>query len=191
MFLTPAKSQRTWELIYFCIESSLRLGGTLRLHHLGASPSDFPLQNALAYSWPEPPSTLDLPSALSNTPLRQGSLRILISDLLSPSPPETALPLLTAAQGRTLILAPATLDEAEPDWDGNIDFEDCESTQRSRRRVTPELKSRYQRAYHTHFQLWREQAARHRTLFARIPAEPAFLEAMQSEALPSGAIELA
>jgi uncharacterized protein (DUF58 family) len=192
MFLTPAKSQRTWELIYFCIESSLRLGGTLRLHHLGAFPTDLPLQNALAYSWPEPPSpALDLPSALSNTPLRQGSLRILISDLLSPSPPETALPLLTAAQGRTLILAPATLDEAEPDWDGNIDFEDCESTKRSRRRVTPELKSRYHRAYHTHFQLWREQAARHRTLFARIPAEPAFLDAMQSEALPSGAIELA
>jgi uncharacterized protein (DUF58 family) len=48
MYLTPAKSQRTWELIYFCIESSLRLGSSLRLHLLGTSPSDLPLQNALA-----------------------------------------------------------------------------------------------------------------------------------------------
>jgi len=191
MFLTSAKAQRTWELVYFCIESSLRLGGSLRIQPLGFPSGEHPLQNALAYSWPDNPApALDLPSALSGTPLRQGSLRILLSDLLSPSPPKSILPLLTAAQGRSLILAPATLDEAEPDWDGNIDFEDCESTVRSRRRVTADLKSRYHRAYHTHFQLWREQAARHQTLFARIPAEPAFLSAMQSEALPCGAIEL-
>lgn len=191
MFLTPAKAQRTWELVYFCLESSLRLGGTLRIHLLGQRTEEQPIATALAHVWPDPsPATLDLPTALGSTALRQGSLRILLSDLLSPTPPEAVLPTLTAAQGRTLILAPASLDEAEPDWDGNIDFEDCETTLRSRRRVTPELKARYQRAYHTHFQLWRDQAARHRALFARIPAEPPFLEAMQAEALPSGAIEL-
>jgi glycosyltransferase involved in cell wall biosynthesis len=73
------------------------------------------------------------------------------------------------------------LDLATQDWVLSIDADE---------RVTPELKARYQRAYHTHFQLWRDQAARHRALFARIPAEPPFLEAMQAEALPSGAIEL-
>lgn len=192
MFLNPAKTRRSWELIYFCIESSLRLGGSLRIHILGSAPSEHPLQHALANSWPEKQEpSLDLPSALSNTPLRQGSLRILISDLLNPSPPETALPLLSSAQGRPLIFAPATLDEANPDWDGNIEFEDCESNRLNRRRVTPELKLRYHRAYQTHFQLWRDQAARHRAPFARISAEPAFLDSMREEALPSGAVEIA
>lgn len=191
MFLTPAKSQRVWELVYFCIESSLRLGGALRIHLLGQRAAEQPVQSALVHAWPDSsPAALDLPAALGGTALRQGSLRILLSDLLSPSPPESVLPALTAAQGRTLILAPAAVEEAAPDWDGNIDFEDCETASRSRRRVTPELKSRYQRSYHTHFQLWRDQAARHRALFARIPAESSFLESMQAEALPAGAVEL-
>ncbi len=191
MFLTEAKTQRVWEIVYFCIESALRLGGSLRIHLLGTATEEQPLPTALAHSWSIAASTTtDLPSALSQAPLRQGSLRLLVSDLLSPAPPEAALPALAAAQGRPILFVPWCDAEAEPDWTGNIDFEDCETGKHSRRHVTPEMRARYRQAYQTHFQLWRHQAARHRAPLARISAEPGFLEAMQSEALTAGAVEM-
>jgi len=191
MFLTPAKTERTWELVYFCIESSLRLGGSLRIHLLAQTLQEQPLQTALAYSWPSSEGvTTDLPAALSQVPFRQGSLRLLISDLLSDTPPERALPALTAAQGRPILFVPFCNEEATPDWDGNIEFEDSETSQRSHRRVTPDMRQRYTRAYQTHFHLWHDQATRHRAPLARIPAEIPFLEAMQTEALPAGAVEI-
>jgi uncharacterized protein (DUF58 family) len=191
MFLTPAKTERTWELVYFCIESALRLGGALRIHLLGQTLQEQPVQTALAYAWPSSDGvTTDLPTALSQVPFRQGSLRLLISDLLSDSPPERALPALTAAQGRPILFVPFCQEEASPDWEGNIEFEDSETLQRSHRRVTPDLRQRYARAYQTHFQLWHDQATRHRAPLARLPAEIPFLEAMQAEALPTGAVEV-
>ncbi len=191
MFLTPAKTERVWELVYFCLESVLRLGGSLRIHLLGDEVREQPLASALGHAWPEPVQTrCDLPSALARVPLRQGSLRLLISDLLNPAPPEAALPVLAATQGRPILFVPWCESEAEPDWTGNIDFEDCETGARSRRHVTPEIRARYRQAYQTHFQLWRHQAARHRAPLARVAAEGDFLAAMQSEALPAGAVEM-
>lgn len=191
MFLTPAKTERTWELVYFCIESALRLGAALRIHLLTPIPSEQPLATALAYSWPTSSfATIDLPATLSQIPFRQGSLRLLISDLLSPSPPERAFPPLTAAQGRPILFVPFCPEEAAPEWDGNIEFEDCETSQLSHRRVTPDLRQRYSSAYQRHFQLWQDQANRHRTPLARLPSDLPFLDAMQSSALPAGAVEL-
>lgn len=191
MFLTPAKAARTWELTYFCIESSLRLGGSLRIHLLAQTLQEQPLQNALAYAWPSSEGvTTDLPAVIAQAPLRQGSLRLLISDLLNATPPESSLPALTAGQGRPILFAPFCTEEAAPDWQGNIEFEDSETGKRHHRRVTPDLHQRYLRAYQTHFRLWHDQATRHRSPLARIPAELPFLEAMQAEALPAGAVEI-
>lgn len=191
MFLTPAKAERVWELVYFCLESVLRLGGSLRIHLLGDDVQEQPLPSALGHAWPESaPTRCDLPAALARAPLRQGSLRLLLSDLLSPAPPEAVLPALAASQGRPILFAPWCESEAEPDWTGNIDFEDCETGARSRRHVTPEMRERYRQAYQTHFQLWRHQAARHRAPLARVPAAGDFLAAMQSEALTVGAVEM-
>lgn len=191
MHLTEAKSRRTWELVYFCVESALRLGGALRVHRLGGEVGEQALAHVLAHDWPALGSGgADLVGDLSRTPLRQGSLRLLISDLLHPAPPESLLPLLAAAQGRPILMVPWGDEEAEPDWSGNVDFEDCESGNRSRRHVTPEMLARYLQAYQTHFHLWRQQAARHHAPFARVPAAGDFMEALQSEALPAGAVEV-
>jgi len=44
MFLDQPKERRVWELIYFCLESSLRVGGHLRLFLLGRSTADQPTE---------------------------------------------------------------------------------------------------------------------------------------------------
>jgi len=192
MFLTKEKAERVWELVYFCIESTLRLGGAPRIHLLTHEAREQPLESALGHAWEVPDLlALDLPQVLSRLPLRQGALRILVSDLLSPTPPEAALAILRAGQGRPLLLAPFCAAEAAPDWSGNIDFEDCESGTRSRRRVETDLRLRYLQAYETHFQCWRDQTARHSAVLARVPAELPFMDAMQHDALRAGAVELA
>ena len=191
MHLTEAKSHRVWELIYFAVESALRLGGALRVQLLAPETGELPLARVLGHAWPDPsPGGFELANALARAPLRQGSLRVLISDLLQPTPPESLLPLLSAAQGRPLLLVPWCTEEANPDWNGNLEFEDCETGGRSRRHVTPELSLRYQQAYQTHFELWRQQAARHHATLARVSAEGEFMEAMLQEALPAGAVEV-
>ena len=35
-FAGAAKTARTWELVYFCLESALRLGASLKVQTLGA-----------------------------------------------------------------------------------------------------------------------------------------------------------
>jgi hypothetical protein len=57
--------------------------------------------------------------------------------------------------------------------------------------VDPALLERYRRAYGRHFALWRERARKHSVILARVPAEPEFRQALQAEALPAGAVELA
>lgn len=191
MHLTQAKSRRVWELVYFCLESALRLGSAVRVLLPGLPVQEQPLASAFAHSWPEPlGGGLDLAATLVRLPLRQGSLRLLISDLLHPSPPESSLPALTAGQGRPILLVPWCAEEANPDWAGNIDFEDCETGGRSRRHISPEMRTRYQQAYQTHFQLWHQQAARQHAPLARVDSELPFMEAMQKEALPTGAVEV-
>ena len=62
---------------------------------------------------------------------------------------------------------------------------------RHQRRVEPSILKRYRAAYLRHFELWKSAAVKHGVLLARIPAEPAFQQAMQAEAIPFGAVELA
>ncbi len=192
MFLTERKALRVWELFYFCLESSLRLGAATRIHLLGSVSREQPLDRALAHDWPleETVESADLPTLLDRTPLRTGSLRILLSDLLSESPPERATSLLVTGKGRAIILAPFCAEEAQPDWSGNIEFEACETLARDKRRVEKDVLTRYLRAYATHFSLWREQCVRHGIGFARVPAEAEMLAALRVEAVGSGCIEM-
>jgi uncharacterized protein (DUF58 family) len=192
MFLTGHKTTRTWELLYFCLESALRLGASTRVHMLDEESREIPVDRVLGYDWPlrEKLSGVLLPSLLDRTPMRAGSLRILLSDLLSESPPDRATNLLVAGKGRAMVLAPFCLEESQPDWDGNIEFEECESATRDKRRVEKDTLTRYHRAYATHFGLWREQCVRHGIGFARVPAEAEILAALRAEAVGSGCIEM-
>ncbi len=191
MFLTGGKALRTWELLYWCAESALRLGASLKVHMLGAASQEAPLERLLAYDWSlDSTGRMDVASALERTPLRSGSLRVLISDVLSETPPERVANALLRGRGRAIILAPACREESQPDWEGNIEFEDCEMASRDKRRVDHEILERYLRAYALHFALWREQCARRGVGFARVQAEAEMLQALRAEAVAAGCVEM-
>jgi uncharacterized protein (DUF58 family) len=192
MFLTEGKATRSWELFYFCLESALRTGAAVRLYALGQSSVEVPLDRALAHDWPvqTAPEKADSAMLVERTPLRAGSLRVLVSDLLSETPPERVVNALLHGKGRAIVLAPFCSEEAKPEWDGNIEFEECELLTRDKRRVDKDILSRYQRAYDLHFNLWREQTVRRGAGLARIPAEPEFLAALRAEALGAGVVEM-
>jgi uncharacterized protein (DUF58 family) len=213
MFLDEPKAQRVWELFYFCLESSLRIGGHLRLFLLGRTaadqPTELPVQQAVADCWPvdggdsgpdaengrPSPAAVASPARLADqldrVPFRAGSLRVLISDLLDESPPERAVAALSAAGSHGLVLAPFARSESEPDWSGTIEFEDAERLTRRWQQVDADLLSRYRRAYQRHFAVWREACCRRGVACARVAAGGDFLAALRAEAVPAGAVELA
>jgi uncharacterized protein (DUF58 family) len=207
MFLDAAKATRVWELFYFCIESGLRLGGHLKLFLLGREPGDvpeeLPVERALADGWPAAvsaagggarPAAVTAPAGLADqldrVPLRAGSLRVLVSDLLDPSPPGRATARLAASRSRGIVLAPFAAAEREPDWDGNVEFEDAERGTRSRQRVEADMLDRYRQAYARHFTTWREECARRGLGFARVADAGDLLGAFRGEAVPAGVIDI-
>lgn len=207
MFLGSAKATRVWELFYFCLESGLRLGGHLKLSVLGRTsgevPEEVPIERALADGWPatvaasthggkaaavaEPATLAD---QLDRVRLRAGSLRVLVSDLLDESPPDRVAARLSESRSRGIVLAPFAAREREPEWDGNIEFEDAERGARSRQRVDPAMLDRYRQAYGRHFAAWRESCARRGLGFARVGDAGDVLTAFRGEAVPAGVIDM-
>ncbi len=166
MFAEKSKTARTLELLYFSIESAHRTGAAVDCHTLT---TPWPLESILAHS---PPPQAAAPSrSIGEVPFRHGSLRVLISDLLSPGSPEPHLAALATGHGRGLILAPYTPAEESPDWSGNLDLVDVEAGDTRRQHVDSTLLSRYETAYRNHFELWRDQSRRHTVRLARILAD--------------------
>lgn len=213
MFLDATKEARVWELVYFCLESGLRIGGHLKLFVLGRAaadaPVELPVQQALADCWPATAGRARagvaaaarsreqgvatpalLADQLDRVPFRAGSLRVLVSDLLDESPPGRAAATLGAARSRGLVLAPFARVESDPDWSGNLDFEDAERLTHRRQRVEPDLLERYRQAYRRHFAVWREECARRGVGFARVADVGDFLSAVRGEAVPAGVIDM-
>jgi uncharacterized protein (DUF58 family) len=206
MFLDASKAARVWELFYFCLESGLRLGGHVKLFVLGRAtgdlPEELPVERALADGWPAAAAAAaagrsapvaapaGLADQLDRVPLRAGSLRVLVSDLLDESPPDRAAARLGAARSRGIVLAPFAAREQGPDWDGNIDFEDAERADRSRQRVDAAMLERYRLAYGRHFAAWREACARRGLGFARVGDAGDLLAALRGEAVQAGVIDM-
>lgn len=196
MFAFPAKEQRTLELFAFAVEASLQTGATLRCFIVrGASHRLLDNDAILAGRWPEEIERLDAASAneppvLARLPTRAGSMRLLISDLLFPTAPESFLSSLAARNGRGIVFAPFSREESDPGWDGNYEFIDPESPNLHDHRIEPALLRRYTDAYHRHFELWKAAAARHGIALARVEAEREFLKAMRVEGASVGAVDV-
>lgn len=194
MALTPQKERRSLELFALAATLALQDGIPLRVHVAHAAGQWRRLEPAAALAL----DSLDefraygdrgaqLP--LGEIPWRNGSLRILVSDLLVPQPPERELAHLERDHGRVVILAPGLRAEAEPDWQGNVDLRDCETQRVRRQRVEPWLLERYRQNYQRHFEGWRREARRRGVPLARISCELPLGEAVRREALPEGAFE--
>ena len=188
----PEKQRRLFELALFCQESAEAAGASLNLMLIAGDAAHLPPPDTLrATVWPLPADWIPGEGAprLEALPLRPGSLRILISDLLYAEAPAACLRPLVSANGRVTLLVPFTREEAEPDWRGNLTLIDCESGERRRQRVTERLRERYARAYTAHRRQWEDAARRHGALIARVPAEADLLESLQQEAFLKGAVE--
>lgn len=190
MFLDEAKTQRALELAYFCLESTLRAGASVRLMSLYGTKvaAHEPVAGWESLKKVEPTGSDSIPN-LTGVPWRPASLRVLISDLLFPVPPSSVVPLLLSGRGRGLALVPYCRAECDPDWLGNTELLDCESPSRRDLRFSQEDLRNYATAYENHFDLWRTEARRHGIPFARVAAKGTFAEALTAEGLTAGAVE--
>lgn len=189
----PAKTARALELFLFCAESASRAGASLHAltvsgdHVQRLPPGDLPADRLLDERADERGGS-GYP-AIERIPLRSGSLRVVISDLLFPGEPERMLHPLGSARGRGVILAPFTADEARPAWTGSYAFVDCETRTERSQRIHTSLLERYREAYGQHFRIWREAARRIGIPLAHLPVETELTEALRDHALPQGAVE--
>ncbi len=190
MFLDNAKTRRTMELAWFCLESVLRAGASARLFSIQGSAlaAHDPL---LAWESLEKPSaqTAEMAPDLHRVPWRNGSLRVLISDLLFPTSPEDLMHSLLSSRGRALVFAPCCAAESAPDWLGNTELTDCENSSRRDVRLQAEDLRNYTATYDKHFNSWRHEARRHGIPLAKVRAETPFTEALGEEAIHEGAVE--
>ncbi|MGI8602146.1 MAG: DUF58 domain-containing protein [Verrucomicrobiales bacterium] len=195
MFAFPAKEQRALELFYYGFESASRVGSSVKTYAVhGDAHRLLPEDAILSHRWPEELNGLNAntsaPPLLARLPLRAGSLRLLLSDLLFPGAPENILPALSARNGRGLVFAPFAREEADPGWEGNFEFVDAETRGHHLHRVEPALLQRYEQAYRRHFELWKIGARKYGVALARVSAESAFEAALRTEAIAVGAVEV-
>ncbi len=190
MFHRPAKSARSLELFYFCLESARRTQATVRAWYLCGSECRELLSEAIVAG------NLDLPEcegagnlSLRGVPWRRHALRVLVSDLLDPRGGEEIFPFLGTETASSLVLAPYCREEHAPDWQGNIELIDCETGERRIQFFSADIRKRYRDDYRRHFEMMDDLARHHRTALARLPSEEHLIDALHQHALPPGAVE--
>lgn len=191
MVLTPEKRLQTLRVFFFCVESALSMSASLRLFlQTDDGVEELPVSRVLAPDWHrEEIKGEGVRLDASVIPLRPGSLRVAVTDLLTPEDPAVFLRPLIRERGRAVVLAPFDAEEASPDWSNNMLLKSCESGRIRRQRVTNDLLESYSKAYQRHFDSWRSQARAYGIGFARIPSVGSLASALQSEALPAGIVE--
>lgn len=196
MFTEPDKAIRALELFYFVRAAGEKSGASTSAILVKGDHSK-PLESGAVFShrWQDlasalPDTAASAPPNLTAVPLRSRSLRVLISDLLFPAEPELVLRGLQRGYGRTIVLAPFSLTESDPDWSGNYEFIDSESGDRHDRRIHPTLLRRYLDAYRDHFGRWKAASLRAQIPLARVPSSTRFESALHLEAIPVGALQL-
>lgn len=196
MFTPEAKAERVIELLYFAAASSEKNGASLNLHLVrGPYNCVLPREILFAHRWTELANSLPETSAsatptLLHSPLRPGSLRVWITDLLFLAAPENLLQSLTRERGRGILLCPYVREESAPDWSGAYEFIESESHSRHDRRVDRRLMNRYLEAYQRHFESWKNAALRAKVSLARIAGESSFEDSLRPEAIPTHALVL-
>jgi len=183
------KRARSLELAAFAIESAHRAGAGVRL--FTARGPDVTARDPIETDWLSGSDSrcAELP-AVNRVPWRAGSLRVFISDLLAPVAPAPLLAPLASARGRVIVFAVASAAEADPDWIGNTELEDCETSRCRDHRFRDEDLRNYRSAYVSHFSAWRDECRRHAAVFTRVLAGGELVPALLADALPAGAVEL-
>lgn len=191
--LEKQKFSATMRLALFACLSARRRGASVRLfitlgeRFVSPEPALF-----LAGRWEAPESPGDTEPAApawNRIPWRARAMRVLVSDLLFPGEPEHFLSGPAGAGTRTVILAPYTLSECEPDWTGHVALSDCETGEKRERRGGEALRASYTEAYRRHFALWDEAVRRRGVSLARVPSAGPLSLSLTGDALRVGAVE--
>jgi uncharacterized protein (DUF58 family) len=191
MFLDNEKGRCTLELAWFCLESALRIGASVRLFSIKGS-AVTTHEPRIGWNFPSESSasnSAEIPDA-RRIPWRAASLRVFVSDLLYPAEPSSLISLLLANRGRPIFLAPYSNSEASPNWLGNTELVDCESSDRRDLRFDANNLRAYSATYLAHFELWRLESRRHGVPLARVAAGRPLDQALSEEGIPAGAVEL-
>jgi uncharacterized protein (DUF58 family) len=191
MFLDDEKDRRTRELAWFCLESALRSGASVRLFSIeGSVVTSHEPQIGWKFATESRPIDSPQTPDIGCIPWRAASLRVFISDLLYPADPKSLISLMLANHGRPILIAPYCDSEANPDWLGNTELLDCESAERRDLRFDANDLRAYSATYLAHFELWRLEARRHGIPLARVAAGPPLAQALSEEGVPAAAVEL-
>jgi hypothetical protein len=197
MLAFPEKESRVVELFYYVFEGALRAASSVKVALVNADAHRLVDDDAvLNHRWPGEiralgPREPGQPPVMGRLPLRAGALRIFVSDLLFPAPPEPFVIALSSRNGRGLIFAPFVSAESDPGWEGNYEFIDSETRSHHLHRIEPHALARYTQAYRRHFELWKIASRKHGVALARVSADLDFEPALRAEAIAAGAVEIA
>jgi uncharacterized protein (DUF58 family) len=195
MFFDEKKASRTAELFYLIAESSQAAGASLAIYavrgdaSITLDPTTLRSHKWLGTSRSLPATDSAKAPDLSRLQLRANAIRVFLSDLLFTGDPEPILRHLTHRHGSAVIFSPFLEREARPDWSGNYEFVDPERNTHHPHRIEPAILRRYEEAYVNHFALWKQNARRHQTAFARISVEEDLSVVLFREAVSAGALE--
>jgi len=194
MFFEESKAARTAEIFYFVTISAIQAGASTRFHFLrGDSYQELPTDAVTTHLWLDKITTHtsanpSSPLALNKVPMRSHAIRVLISDLLFEGDPNPQVRLLTHQQGKGIILTPFLQSEARPEWEGNYEFVDAESTNHHPHRIEKSTLRNYHKAYSEHFAQWHTAARQFNAPLARVDSSTDLLTALNEEAISTGAL---
>jgi uncharacterized protein (DUF58 family) len=196
MFAFEAKLARVLEVFYYAFEAARRVGASMRVFAVkGAATRPLAEEAVMNDRWTAeleglPETAANEPPSFGRLPLRAGSMRLFLSDLLFPGAPEPLVQPLVARGGRAVIFAPSAREESDPQWEGNYEFIDSESTLHHLHRIEPGLLRRYEEAYRRHFTLWKACAQKYGVALARLDSTRDLGTALRAEAVAAGAVEV-
>jgi len=195
MFLHTAKAQAAMSLLAFCIASANRAGGHAkayfsRVNHVHTIDTSALLAGNLG-NLAEPGEPEESPTlAVEQVPWRRQSMRVIISDLLFTQSPENILRHSMTEKAQKLLFVPWAPEEAEPEWEGDLELVDCETKGNRIQHVHTAAREQYRRNYQKHFSNWRAVASARGASLVRIGAGVALRQSLLENALPQGAVEL-
>lgn len=190
MFFEAEKKRLTCELFYMVHEIAQKSGADTQCHLIsGADYQPVSRDQILSAQWAKVLSQAATSESIIapqvyKIPLKPGSIRLFISDLLFEGDPSSIVQHLSVKQGKVLLLAPFTQREAEPNWSGNYDFVDAETGSKNTYKMDTESVQQYIKKYNGHFALWRESLQRHQAKIVQLNAELSTFKALSAEAIP-------
>ena len=190
MVLTEAKARRALELVLFAMAGGREAGAAVRGWAIsGPDVQDFSPEAIESGATTLTAARHAPPPDLGRVRFRAGSLRVLVTDGLFDAPPDVVLGRLGTGGGRALVLLVFAPEEAEPDWTGPVELQDCESETRRDQHLDAAAHERYRAAYRRHFAAWTDAGRRFGAAVARVPSDGGLVEALRQDAAVLGAVE--